>query len=71
MLRSEQMDIVTAPKEMDPQITSWIGASILCCLESAQELWIHPKEWEKYSVKILRGKSSIYVVTSLFVKIFT
>ncbi|KAG8332324.1 actin-related protein 8-like isoform X1 [Homalodisca vitripennis] len=57
MLRSEQMDIVTAPKEMDPQITSWIGASILCCLESAQELWIHPKEWEKYSVKILRERA--------------
>lgn len=51
------MDIVTAPKEMDPQITTWIGASILSCLESAQELWIHPQEWEKFSVKILRERA--------------
>ncbi|XP_054261537.1 actin-related protein 8 isoform X2 [Macrosteles quadrilineatus] len=57
MLRSEQMDIVTSPKEMDPQITTWIGASILCGLESAQELWIHPQEWEKSSVKILRERA--------------
>lgn len=51
------MDIVTSPKEMDPQITSWIGASILSCLESAQELWISPQEWDKYSVKILRERA--------------
>lgn len=45
------------PKEMDPQITTWKGAAILSGLESAQELWIHPQEWEKYSVKILRERA--------------
>ncbi|RZF39990.1 hypothetical protein LSTR_LSTR002393 [Laodelphax striatellus] len=57
MFRSEQMDIVTSPKDMDPQITAWKGASVLCCLESVHELWIKPSEWEKYSVKLLRERA--------------
>ncbi|XP_022193357.2 actin-related protein 8 [Nilaparvata lugens] len=57
MLRSEQMDIVTNAKDMDPQITAWKGASVLCCLESVHELWIKPSEWDKYSVKLLREKA--------------
>jgi len=53
----EQMDIVTTPKDYDPQLTAWKGASILSCLESAQELWILPSEWEKSGVKILRERA--------------
>ena len=42
---------------MDPQITAWKGAAIMSCLESAQELWIYPLEWEKNGVKILRERA--------------
>lgn len=55
--RSEQLDIVTSPKEMDPAMTSWKGAAVMSCLESAPELWIHAAEWQKYGVRILREKS--------------
>ncbi|XP_075228327.1 actin-related protein 8 isoform X2 [Lycorma delicatula] len=57
MFRGEQMDIITSPKDMDPQMTAWKGAAVLSCLESAHELWISPKEWEKYSVKLLRERA--------------
>ncbi|XP_068084307.1 actin-related protein 8 isoform X2 [Anabrus simplex] len=57
MFRAEQLDIITTPKEMDPQITAWKGAAIMSCLESAQELWIYPSEWEKIGVKILRERA--------------
>ncbi|KAK7788285.1 hypothetical protein R5R35_013901 [Gryllus longicercus] len=57
MYRAEQLDIVTAPKEMDPQITQWKGAAIMSCLESAQELWIYPLEWGKIGLKLLRERA--------------
>jgi len=56
-LIAEQLDIITTPKEMDPQMTAWKGAAIMSCLESAQELWIYPVEWEKTGVKILRERA--------------
>jgi actin-related protein 8 len=56
-LLAEQLDIITTPKEMDPQMTAWKGAAIMSCLESAQELWIYPVEWEKLGVKILRERA--------------
>ncbi|XP_047117171.1 actin-related protein 8 isoform X1 [Schistocerca piceifrons] len=57
MYRAEQLDIITNPKEMDPQITTWKGAAIMSCLESAQELWLYPNEWQKIGVKLLRERA--------------
>lgn len=44
-------------KEMDPAMSSWKGAAIMSCLESAGELWITKREWDRHGVKILREKS--------------
>ncbi|EFN89058.1 actin-related protein 8 isoform X1 [Harpegnathos saltator] len=57
MYRAEQLDIITEPKEMDPGITTWKGAGILSCLETAQELWIPWGEWQRYGVRILRERT--------------
>ncbi|XP_043280182.1 actin-related protein 8 [Venturia canescens] len=57
MYRAEQLDIITQPKEMDPGMTTWKGAAILSCLESAQELWIEKQEWERIGVRILRERA--------------
>ncbi|KFM64441.1 Actin-related protein 8, partial [Stegodyphus mimosarum] len=54
MFRSEQFEIITRPKDMDPRVTVWKGAALMSCLDTAQELWIKQKEWLKYNVKILR-----------------
>lgn len=51
------MDIITAPKEMDPGMTVWKGAAISSCLESAQELWIAKEEWQQYGVRVLRERA--------------
>ncbi|XP_044738543.1 actin-related protein 8 isoform X2 [Chrysoperla carnea] len=55
--RSEQMDIITQPKDMDPSWTTWKGAAIMSCLESANELWIYQNEWNNNGVKILRERA--------------
>ncbi|XP_050454299.1 actin-related protein 8 isoform X3 [Cataglyphis hispanica] len=57
MYRPEQLDIITQPKDMDPGMTTWKGAGILSCLESAQELWIARTEWHRWGVRILRERS--------------
>ncbi|GAB0100566.1 Actin-related protein 8 [Sergentomyia squamirostris] len=57
LYRSEQLDIVTSPKDMDPAMTAWKGASVLSCLESASELWITQQEWRKHGLRILREKA--------------
>ncbi|XP_071639578.1 actin-related protein 8 [Temnothorax longispinosus] len=57
MYRPEQLDIITQPKDMDPGMTTWKGAGILSCLESAQELWITRTEWHRWGVRILRERS--------------
>lgn len=54
---SEQMDVITMPKEIDPGMTAWKGAAILSCLESAQELWISGQEWEHTGVRVLRERA--------------
>jgi actin-related protein 8 len=57
MYRSETLDIVTSPKEMDPAMTVWKGAAVMSCLESAPELWVTSAEWQKYGVRVLREKA--------------
>ena len=56
-LALETMDVICSPKEMDPMVASWKGGAILSCLDTAQELWIRQKEWEKHGVKILRERA--------------
>ncbi|XP_055533303.1 actin-related protein 8 [Wyeomyia smithii] len=54
--RSEH-NIVTSSKDIDQEITSWKGAAIMSCLESAAELWITEAEWNRYGLRILREKA--------------
>lgn len=56
-LKTEKIDIITNPKDMDPASTVWKGAGILSCLESAKELWIYTEEFRKYGVKIFRERA--------------
>ena len=55
-LQSEQIEVITRAKDMDPSMTSWKGAALMTCLEGSSELWIQQSEWNKYGVKILREK---------------
>ncbi|XP_060598476.1 actin-related protein 8-like [Ruditapes philippinarum] len=53
----ETMDVITRPKELDPQIVAWKGAAILACLDTTQELWIKQKEWHQFDVRMLRERA--------------
>uniref|UniRef100_T1JFQ7 Actin-related protein 8 n=1 Tax=Strigamia maritima TaxID=126957 RepID=T1JFQ7_STRMM len=57
MYRTEQIDVITRPKDMDPRITCWKGAAVMSCLDTAQELWIKQKEWTRNGVKVLRERA--------------
>ncbi|KAL3851810.1 hypothetical protein ACJMK2_015515 [Sinanodonta woodiana] len=56
-LMLETMDVITRPKETDPQLTSWKGATILACLDTTHELWIKKKEWDQFNVRMLRERA--------------
>ncbi|KAG0056438.1 actin-like protein arp8 [Gryganskiella cystojenkinii] len=53
----EKVEVLPSPREMDPRLLVWKGASVLGKLETANELWIKPLEWELMGRKILRDKA--------------
>ncbi|XP_014790485.2 actin-related protein 8 [Octopus bimaculoides] len=53
----EGMDVITRAKDMEPNLIPWKGASVLSCLDTTQELWIRQKEWQQWSVRILRERA--------------
>ncbi|XP_046542630.1 actin-related protein 8-like [Haliotis rubra] len=56
-LMMENMDVLTRPKDNDPRVTCWKGAAVMACLDTTQELWIRPKEWQQYSCRLLRERA--------------
>ncbi|XP_043236249.1 actin-related protein 8-like [Amphibalanus amphitrite] len=58
--RPEHMEVVTEPREQDPEVVGWKGACIMSCMESAGELWIRPAEWRTHGVRTLREKAAFY-----------
>ncbi|XP_014676791.1 PREDICTED: actin-related protein 8-like [Priapulus caudatus] len=59
--RQEPRDIMTEPKEGDPRTTSWKGAAVMACLDTAQELWIGRKEWQHFGYRLLRERASFLI----------
>ncbi|XP_032825583.1 actin-related protein 8 [Petromyzon marinus] len=53
----ETVEVITRPKDTDPRLTAWKGGVVLACLDTAQELWIHRREWERFGVRMLRERA--------------
>lgn len=51
------VEVMMDPKESDSDLTVWRGAAVLASMESAQELWIKPREWAKHGQKLLRERA--------------
>ncbi|XP_078580399.1 actin-related protein 8-like isoform X2 [Branchiostoma floridae x Branchiostoma japonicum] len=51
------MEVITRPKDQDPQMVCWKGAAVLACLDTTQELWVGQREWRKFGIRILRERS--------------
>ncbi|KAI8069378.1 hypothetical protein BC940DRAFT_297583 [Gongronella butleri] len=55
----ENVEVLPAPRELDPQILVWKGASVLCKLDVAREMWIGPVEWNEVGERLLRDRSML------------
>ena len=53
----ESIEITTRPKDLDPQLTCWKGGAILAILDTAQEVWIKPREWQKFGTRVIRERA--------------
>ncbi|KAI8603230.1 hypothetical protein EDD21DRAFT_302599 [Dissophora ornata] len=53
----EKVEVLPSPRDMDPRLLVWKGASVMGKLEMAKELWIKPLEWDLMGRKALRDKS--------------
>ena len=51
------VEVMIDPKDGDSDLTVWRGAAVMASMESAQELWIKPREWAKHGQKILRERA--------------
>ncbi|MBN3311226.1 ARP8 protein, partial [Amia calva] len=54
----ENVEVITRPKDMDPWLIAWKGGAVLACLDTAQELWIYQREWQRFGVRMLRERAA-------------
>ncbi|ORY04623.1 actin-like ATPase domain-containing protein [Basidiobolus meristosporus CBS 931.73] len=52
----EKVEVLPAPREIDPRLLSWKGGSVFSKLDSAKELFISEWEWRHLGTRILREK---------------
>ncbi|KAL1935465.1 hypothetical protein VTP01DRAFT_4605 [Rhizomucor pusillus] len=55
----EKVEVLPAPRELDPRLLVWKGASVFSKLETAKEMWIGQKEWDEIGVRCLRDRAMI------------
>ena len=44
----EKITVVQTPKELDPRVIVWKGASILARLDTSSEFWVTAKDWVRF-----------------------
>ncbi|CAO3599870.1 unnamed protein product [Absidia cylindrospora] len=55
--RVDDVEVLPAPREMDPQILVWKGASVMCKLDMSKDMWIGEPEWTEAGSRLLRDRS--------------
>jgi actin-related protein 8 len=54
---TEKLEILSPPRELNPSLMAWKGASVTAKLDLTKELWIYQKEWAELGVRCLREKA--------------
>ncbi|KAJ1959684.1 actin-like protein arp8 [Dispira parvispora] len=52
----EKIQVLPSPRDMDPRLLAWKGASVLCKLDIADELWISEREWREIGTKCFKHR---------------
>ncbi|KAK4519550.1 uncharacterized protein ATC70_009786 [Mucor velutinosus] len=53
----DRVEVVPAPRELDPEVLVWKGASVMAKLDSAKDMWIADDEWEQVGARCLRERA--------------
>lgn len=53
----DRVEVVPAPRELDPEVLVWKGASVMAKLDSAKDMWIADEEWEQVGARCLRERA--------------
>ncbi|EAU90511.2 nucleus protein [Coprinopsis cinerea okayama7 len=52
----EKVQIIPPPKEVDPRVLAWKGATVLAKMESVSELWVTPSDWDLFGMRALKER---------------
>ncbi|KAK9723389.1 actin-like protein arp8 [Basidiobolus ranarum] len=52
----EKVEVLPAPREIDPRLLSWKGGSVFSKLDTAKDLFISEWEWRHLGTRVLREK---------------
>ncbi|QSL65336.1 hypothetical protein MERGE_002646 [Pneumocystis wakefieldiae] len=56
-IKQPAIQFLSPPRDMDPQILTWKGASVFSQLKISQDFWIKQKEWDLLGVRCLQYRS--------------
>ncbi|ODN84742.1 hypothetical protein L202_00622 [Cryptococcus amylolentus CBS 6039] len=51
-----EVTIVPPPRGLNPKFVSWKGGSVMCHIESLQDMWIRRDEWEATGIRALKDR---------------
>ncbi|WWC69531.1 uncharacterized protein I206_103473 [Kwoniella pini CBS 10737] len=54
------VSIVPPPRGLNPRYVSWKGASVMCNLESLNDMWIRKDEWDAIGIRALKDRYLFY-----------
>lgn len=52
-----QVEVVPAPREIEPDILAWKGIATLAKLDVAEDLWITREDWDRHGLRALRERA--------------
>jgi len=52
----EKVQIIPPPKEVDPRVLAWKGASVLGKMDGVSDLWVTPSDWDTFGMRALKER---------------
>jgi actin-related protein 8 len=57
----EKVQIIPPPKEVDPRVLAWKGASVLGKMDGVSDLWVTPSDWVCINLVFAAFRILIYI----------